>query len=96
MSDYSNIQNYRNLIALAIEKSLAEIGFPILENVQKRLADNYNCEFSDCLDHPEYLNKILNEIFGDSYFVIVQSIQQNLNEFSEKELVDNFLKTLQK
>jgi len=96
MNKYSDRQNYRDLIALSIEKTLAEIGFPELENVRIRLADDYSCEFSDCLDHPEYLNEILRDIFGNLHHVLVQSIQQNLKEFSSKELVDNFLIAMQK
>ena len=96
MNHYSDRQNYRDLIGLAIEKTLSEISFPLLETVQIRLEEDYNCEFSDCLDHPEYLNKILRDIYGKSYYAIVTSIQKNLKEFESKQLVQNFLTVLQK
>ena len=96
MSHYSDRQNYRDLIGLAVEKTLSEISFPLLETVQIRLEEDYKCEFSDCLDHPEYLNKILRDIFGKSYHTIITSIQQNLKEFESKQLVKNFLIVMQK
>lgn len=95
MNKYSSIQNYRDLIGLSIEKTLAEIGLSVLYSVQDRLLKEYNCKFSDCLDHPDYLNKILRDIFGNSYYVIVDSIQQNLKEFSTKDLVVNFIRNIQ-
>ena len=91
MNKYSDRQNYRELIAFSIEKTLSEISFSVLEKVQNRLAEDYSCTFLDCLDHPEYLSEILRDIFGNSYYVLVQSIQQNLEEFSSKEVVKNFL-----
>ena len=96
MSYHSDRQNYRDLVGLAVEKTLSEISFALLETVQLRLEEDYNCEFSDCLDHPEYLNKILRDIFGKSHYAIVMSIQKNLREFESKQLVQNFLKVMQK
>ena len=96
MNYYSDRQNYRELIGLAIEKTLSEISFALSETVQMRLEENHNCEFSDCLDHPEYLNKILRGVFGKSYYAIVESIQKNLREFESKQLVQDFLIVMRK
>ena len=96
MSNYSGRQNYRDLIGLTVEKTLSEISYALRETVQIRLEEEYNCEFSDCLDHPEYLNKILKDIFGKSYYTIITSIQKNLREFESKQLVQDFLTVMQK
>ncbi len=50
---------YKSLIALAIEKALMDFGVPEVDTVQSRLQEKYNCGFTDCLEHPGYLNLVL-------------------------------------
>lgn len=61
------------LVSMAIEHTLLNFGKDVYDKVVKRLNDN-GFYISDCFDHPEYLNKILKDLFGPSYTKIVHSI----------------------
>ena len=84
------------LINFTIEQALLEIGKTALDEVGNRLYEKYNCYFHDCLDHPEYLKDVLQEIFGSGYLSIIQKIQQRLGEFTEQEPIANFLNVISK
>ena len=82
------------LTILAIEKTLLDIGKPIYDKVVSMLDKNYHCYLTDCYEHPEYLSQILKESYGNSQNVIIESIKNELEEFSYKELVERFLKVI--
>lgn len=42
--------------------------------IQSRLDALYNCEIRDCMDHPEYLQTVLKEVYPDEYESIVDEI----------------------
>ena len=79
------------LVTLAIEKTLLNMGKPILDEVAHRLFKNYRCYIPDCHKHPEYLKSILKEFYGNSYNIIVESIKKNLAECSTKKSIEHFL-----
>ena len=80
---------FESLISVSVEKALLEIGKFELDSVVCRLKENYHCEISDCLDHPEYLKQILCELFGNSHEVVIKSIQESFQKTNmEKPLVD--------
>ena len=84
-----NSKMLKSLVTVSVEKALLEIGNFELDSVVYRLKENYNCEISDCLDHPEYLKQILCELFGNSHEVVVKSIQESFQKTNmEKPLVD--------
>jgi len=85
----NNSKMLKSLVTASVEKALLEIGNFELDSVVYRLKENYNCEISDCLDHPEYLKQILCELFGNSHEVIIKSIQESFQKTNmEKPLVD--------
>lgn len=85
----------KGVVLLAIEKTLLEISKPILEKVDSMLYDNYKCRVSDCYEHPQYLNKVLKDLFGASYQVIVvKSIGQKVKEFLHHKPISEFLEYL--
>ena len=82
------------LIIAAIEKSLLEIGKPDLNKVKERLQEDYNRTLADCYDEPEFLNRILKDIYGKAHITIVDSIKKNLESMSESKPVQEFLKII--
>jgi nitric oxide reductase NorQ protein len=79
------------LIIAAIEKSLLEIGKPDLNKVKQRLMEDYNRTLADCYDEPEFLSRILKDIYGKAHVTIVDAIKKNLDNLSETKPVKEFL-----
>ncbi len=79
------------LIIAAIEKSLLEIGKPDLNKVKQRLMEDYNRTLADCYDEPEFLSRILKDIYGKAHVTIVDAIKKNLDNMSETKQVKEFL-----
>jgi len=82
------------LVTLAIEKTLIGIGKPVYDKVVERLNKKYNCHIPDCFEKPEYLKAVLNELYGKSYNEIVNSIQEELKEFTYDKKIETFLQVL--
>ncbi|TLX68670.1 MAG: hypothetical protein E6L02_00065 [Thaumarchaeota archaeon] len=66
------------LVSLSVERTLLKIGKPVYDKVVKQLSREYDCYLPDCYEHPEYLNKVLKKIFGNSYIPIVEAIKNEL------------------
>ena len=82
------------LIIAAIEKSLLEIGKPDLNKVKQRLMEDYNRTLADCYEEPEFLNRILKDIYGKAHITIVDSIKKNLEGMMGLEPVKKFLEII--
>ncbi len=91
---FDNVQLRKALVSLAIERVLLDIGEPVYERVIKQLSKDYNCYLPDCYEHPEYLNKVLKKIFGNSYRTIIESIKKQLNEQVGEKSIEIFLTTI--
>ena len=79
------------LVVLAIEKALLEIGKPTYDEVLGKLAKDYNCYLSDCYEHPEYLSRVLKDLYGQCRMTIIKSIEQFLVEMKEYEDIQGFI-----
>jgi hypothetical protein len=83
------------LVSITIERALLDVGGTSLhESVENWLYSEYRYRFSDCLEHPESLRKVLQRRCGDKYDNIVNKIKTSLGEFSEKEPFFEFLQRL--
>ena len=82
------------LAALAIEKTLLDIGKPVYEKVANTLYEKYHCYIPNCYEKPEYLKAVLNVLYGASYKEIINSIEQHLGEFTYNKEVKEFLQAL--
>jgi len=82
------------LVALAIERTLIDIGKPVFDEVTSELFHNYHCYIPDCYDHPEYLKKVLKDLYGNSYLTIVESIKKDLEEFINKKSIAEFVSVI--
>jgi len=84
------------LLAIAIEDALNEMGEPALEIVNNKLFQEYRCQLADCLERPDYLANVLKDTFGYASIVIVEKIKKNLGEFGSERPVAEFLKVISK
>ena len=62
MDKHTNME--RELITVAVEHALRQMGTAELEIVEYQLKNDYNCTNGDCLEHPGYLKQVLNQLFG--------------------------------
>jgi len=85
---------FESVVTVSIEKALLEVGKFELDSVVYRLKENYHCEISDCLDHPEYLKQILGELFGNSHQDILKSIHESIESTSMRQPLHHFLNVL--
>jgi len=76
---------------LAIEETLQGIGKGVFQQVGNKLYKKHRCYFVDCLEHPEYLSDILQEMFGKASESIIESIRNKLVEFSGNKPISQFL-----
>jgi hypothetical protein len=79
------------LVVLAIEKALLEVGKPTYDEVLGKLAEDYNCYLSDCYENPEYLSRVLKDLYGKCRLAIIKSIEKFLVEMNEYEDIKNFI-----
>lgn len=89
MYDHTNMK--RELITVAVEHALLQMGKPELEMVKSRLRDDYNCTIGDCLDHPEHLKQVLNELFGYCYEDILSTLEYVVRGGNINSQVEKFL-----
>ena len=94
MFDATDEQIRKALVSLAIEHTLLEIGKPVLDKVTSRLSVKYHCYIPDCYEKPEYLKKVLKELFGKSHTEITEKIKNRLQEFSSKEPIKHFIEVI--
>lgn len=93
--DIADTQIKKALVAFAIEKALLDIGEPVFQKIVKTLKDDYNCYIPDCYDHPEYLKRILSDLYGNAHTTIIDSIKTSLQEFSHQEQIQKFVSALE-
>jgi hypothetical protein len=84
------------VVSLAIEQAVLSTGKNALEQVGNKLHAKYGCSFSDCLEHPQYLKDVLEEMFGNSYKSVILSINNNLQESKDNMIISNFLAKVNK
>lgn len=91
---YDNDLVKKALVSLVIETTLLEIGKETYDKVVHDLHKKYHCYLPDCYDHPEYLNEILKDLYGNARNVVVEKINKQLEEFSYHQSISNFVKIL--
>jgi len=84
------------LVSFTITQALLKMSPSATNEVGSRLYAKYRCYFSDCLEHPEYLNDILTDIFGNGARVVTDAIRQSLAEFEDQHPISDFLAVLSK
>ena len=85
---------YNILTTWAIEKTLLDLGKPTYDKVIDLLKKEYHCYLTDCYEHPEYLNGVIEKLSGDFRVAIVVSITNELKEFLYKEPIRRFVEAI--
>ncbi|MGI0004538.1 MAG: hypothetical protein ACREAX_04490 [Candidatus Nitrosotenuis sp.] len=91
----TDVQVKKALVAFAIEKALLDMGRPVFEKVTKTLSADYGCYIPDCYDHPEYLKRILCDLYGNAYAAILNSIKTSLRDFTHQTPIQKFVCALE-
>ncbi len=84
----------RDLVSVIIEKTLLDISKETCSLVEKRLFADFYCRFSDCYSHPEHLNTILKEIFGNNYYIITDKIKAEIEKQPLDKKLTKFIEVL--
>lgn len=83
-------------LAFCIEIVLLRMGKPQYEKVVSRLEKDYKCYLPDCHKNPEFLKRVLQDIFGDSYDDILGEIKTEIGEIGTKKYYLDFLAAMQR
>ncbi len=84
----------KTLITLAVKNTLLELGMEELDKVMTLLQKDFNATLDDCYENPEYLKQVLEDLYGDSYQNILNSLKANMKEISMKSFSTDFMQTL--
>ncbi|HKU33498.1 MAG TPA: hypothetical protein VJR22_06605 [Candidatus Nitrosotalea sp.] len=91
---YDDLAIKKNLVSLAIGKTLIDIDARRYAEVTKLLDEKYNTTISDCYEHPIHLRETLKELYGSSYKFLVESIKEKLADFPDHLEITKFLDAL--
>jgi len=84
----------QELITVAVEHALLQMGKPELEMVEYQLKNDYNCTIGDCFEHPEYLKQVLNQLFGYCCEDILSTIEYVVRGGNIDNQIEKFLMVL--
>lgn len=94
MTDISGNETKKALVAVAIETVLLKMGKSVYDQVICNLYEKYHCYLPDCYENPEYLKRIIQDLFGKSSVTIVESIKKYLGEHAEQKGIDVFINVI--
>ena len=84
----------KTLVTLAVKNTLLELGMEELDKVMTLLQKAFNATLDDCYENPEYLKQVLEDLYGDSYQDILNSLKANMKEISMKSFSTDFMQAL--
>ncbi|MEM2159851.1 MAG: adenylate/guanylate cyclase domain-containing protein [Candidatus Nitrosotenuis sp.] len=84
----SGLTEIQKVTTRAIEKTLLDLSPRTLDLVSSRLQCEYGCRLSDCYKHPEYLKRILSDIYGAAHTDILDSISSKLASYQSSSTSD--------
>lgn len=83
--------NEKGLVRMAIDDALLEFDKSSLERVVNKLHDDYKCGIQDCYENPEYLKKVLKNLYDNSYSTILDSVKKKLEKHTSTKSIEKFL-----
>jgi len=84
----------RTMVTLAIKNTFLELGLEEFDKIVMMLQKDYNSSLEDCYDNPEYLKQVLQDLLGDSYNDVLNSLKENIKNISSHKSTENFLDAL--
>jgi len=89
---HGDMYNARNaLVMSAIENTLLDIGTDVYEKVTTTIENQFHAVLSDCFEHPEYLKKTLDDLFGESARVIILAISRKVEDHAYEKDIEHFV-----
>ncbi len=88
-------QAYRELVQVAVEHALLDMGPPELAKVKTKLKETFGISIEDVFDHPEYLKTVLYELFGDAYADIVYTMLRVFDKSINEEPIQKFIQIIE-
>ena len=86
----------KDLLAFCIEIVLLRMGIPPYEKVASMLEKDYNSSIQDCGKNPEFLKRVIQDIFGDAYSGIIDQIKNEIGEAASKKYFADFITVMEK
>lgn len=86
----------RDLLSFCIEIVLLRMGVPEYEKVVSKLKKDYNCSITDCDRNPEFLKRVLQDIFGNAHQTIIDDIKKQLGDAASKRYFAEFIEAMRK
>ena len=81
-------------LALSIEVVLMRRGGPEFQMVLAKLRNNFNLDIINCYEKPEYLRKVLKEVYREDYESVLEEIIWELGEYAQIQKIIDFLDNL--
>lgn len=83
-------------LTFCIEIVLLRMGKPQYEKVVSKLEKQYKCYLPDCHKNPEFLKKVLQDIFGNAYDDVLKEIKTEIGEIATKSYYTEFLAVMKR
>ena len=88
-----NEKMFKDLVAVAVEKTLLDIGTQA-HQITSDILEAHDMTFRDCYSRPDVLNFALKNLYGDSYMVLVNEIRKKMEDFQDQKKVLQFIETI--
>ena len=66
-----------------IESVLIRHGVPNYNSVIDKIRSQYECEMSECVDHPDYLKAVIKEVYKNDYDAILGEISMETERLED-------------
>jgi len=84
----------KTMIILALKNTLLELGIEEYDKVIDTLHKEHNCTLEECYENPEYLKRVLKNLYGDSYRDILNTLSENMKSVKSEISIREFLENL--
>lgn len=88
-----NEKLFKDLVAVAVEKTLSNIGTQAYQ-ITCDILEAHDMTFRDCYSRPDVLNFALKNLYGNSYMVLVNEIRKKMEDFQDKKKVLQFIEII--
>lgn len=91
-----NEDSHRELVQAIVEHAILNMGVPELEKIKEMLMKKYNLTTADALDYPECVKEILQDLFGNSYQAILNTMYMAFDQAMQEESIRKFMIVMEK
>jgi hypothetical protein len=95
-SGYNEDTINKALLSFCIELVLLRMGKPQYDKVVSKLEKEYDSYIPDCDKNPEFLKRVLQDIFGGAYSDIISEIKKEIGEAYSKKYFVDFIAAMEK